>query len=284
MLLGRTAKGSGPRSFITPTPNQCPGDGGGESWTDSACIAEAGEEEKGGNGANGPAHGQSPRQDPLARVRWTTFNTGQSTPFTVRRSDSVPTTSRVHATQGQSDSWHRIHSVGKNQPFRGLRRLLVHRSGHREPAGFHDGAAEAPETGREAAHSRADQPSGARNVLPPVVMWTNNVAQVQGDQRLRDCVFSHWGTDGRKPKMRNSLAGGYRANGEHSTTFNECGLVDTCCQWKGEPMKMEGDAVEGCLHSPGHRETMPAPDYWKVNIGLAWDTHAFKAFQHFEGD
>ena len=29
---------------------------------------------------------------------------------------------------------------------------------------------------------------------------------------------------------------------------------------------------------------MLAPDYGKVNIGLAWGTYTFKEFQHFEGD
>ena len=35
--------------------------------------------------------------------------------------------------------------------------------------------------------------------VPPVVMGTNNVAQIQADQHLEDCVSSHWGTDGLKP-------------------------------------------------------------------------------------
>ena len=47
-----------------------------------------------------------------------------------------------------------------------------------------------------------------RNGVPPVVMGTNNVAQIQADQILEDCVSSHWGTDGLKPYHRYSLAGG----------------------------------------------------------------------------
>ena len=34
---------------------------------------------------------------------------------------------------------------------------------------------------------------------PAVVMGTNNVAQIQADQLLDDCVLSHWGTDGPNP-------------------------------------------------------------------------------------
>ena len=120
--------------------------------------------------------------------------------------------------------------------------------------------------------------------VPPVVMGTNNVAQIQADNLLRECVFSHWGTDGLKPYQRYSLAGGYQVNGENALTFNECDLSDTWLQWNEDPMKMVADAIEGWLDSPGHRETMLDPYYRKVNIGLAWDRNTFKAIQHFEGD
>ena len=123
-----------------------------------------------------------------------------------------------------------------------------------------------------------------RNGVPQVVMGTNNVAQVQADQLLQDCVMSHWGTDGLKPYMRYSLAGGYQTNGENVLTFNECGLADTWLQWNDEPEEMIRESVEGWLESPGHRETMLNPEYRKVNIGLAWDRNVFKAIQHFEGD
>ena len=123
-----------------------------------------------------------------------------------------------------------------------------------------------------------------RNGVPPVVMGTNNVAQVQADQLLEDCVFSHWGTDGLKPYQRYSLAGGYQTNGENALTFNECGLADTWLGWNDEPTEMVTDAVEGWLESPGHRKTMLNPEYRKVNIGLAWNRNVLKAIQHFEGD
>ena len=123
-----------------------------------------------------------------------------------------------------------------------------------------------------------------RNGLRPVVMGTNNVAQIQAESLLRDCVLSHWGTDGLKPYMRYSLAGGYQVNGENVSSRNECGLADTWLGWNEEPMEMVNDAVEGWLESPGHRETMLSPEFRKVNIGLAWDRNTFKAIQHFEGD
>ena len=124
----------------------------------------------------------------------------------------------------------------------------------------------------------------SRAGVPPVAMGTNNVAQIQADNLLRDCVLSHWGTDGLKPYMRYSLAGGYQVNGENALTFNECNLNDTWLQWNEDPTTMVANAIEGWLDSPGHRETMLDPYYRKVNIGLAWDRNTFKAVQHFEGD
>ena len=92
------------------------------------------------------------------------------------------------------------------------------------------------------------------------------------------------GTDGLKPYIRYSLAGGYQTNGENALTYNECGLNDTWLQWNDEPTEMVTDAVEGWLESPGHRETMLSPEYRRVNLGLAWTRNVFKAIQHFEGD
>ena len=120
--------------------------------------------------------------------------------------------------------------------------------------------------------------------VPPVVMGTNDVAQIQADQLLQDCVLSHWGTDGLKPYMRYSLAGGYQSNGESAYSANECGLLDTWLHWNTDPMGMVADSVEGLLDSPGHRETMLSPEYRNVNLGLAWDRNVFKVIQHFEGD
>ena len=124
----------------------------------------------------------------------------------------------------------------------------------------------------------------SRAGVAPVVMGTNNVAQIHADQLLEDCVSSHWGTDGLKPYQRYSLAGGYQVNGENFSGHGECGLADTLLSWNDEPVEMVADSVEGLLGSPGHRETMLSPEYRKVNIGLAWDRNVFKVIQHFEGD
>ena len=124
----------------------------------------------------------------------------------------------------------------------------------------------------------------AANGALSVAMGSNNVAQIQADRMLEECVFSHWGTDGLKPYIRYSLAGGYQNNGENILTSNECGLTGTWIQWNEHPKEMAKNAVEGFLESLGHRKTMLDPSYSMVNIGLAWDRNTFKAVQHFEGD
>ena len=120
--------------------------------------------------------------------------------------------------------------------------------------------------------------------VPPVVMGTNDVAQIQAEKLLRDCVLSHWGTDGLKPYMRYSLAGGYQMNQETATTSNECELVYTWLQWNDDPEAMVREAVQSLLASPSHGKTLLSPAYQQVSLGLAWDWHVFKSVQVFESD
>ncbi len=95
--------------------------------------------------------------------------------------------------------------------------------------------------------------------VPPVAMGTNNVAQVQADQLLEDCVSSHWGTDGLKPYMRYSLVGGYQVNGENFSGHGECGLADTLLHWNADPMEMVGNSLAACSDPARTPETAATP-------------------------
>ena len=92
-----------------------------------------------------------------------------------------------------------------------------------------------------------------RHGVPPVVMGTNDVAQIQAEALLRNCALSHWGTDGLKPYMRYSLAGGYQTNKENLTTSNECNLLDGWLQWNDHPEEMVRKSAQSLLSSPSHR-------------------------------
>lgn len=117
----------------------------------------------------------------------------------------------------------------------------------------------------------------------PVALGDMLVAQRQAEGLLRDCVLSHWGTDGLKPYMRYSLAGGYRVNGENVLTHGECGVRGGWIARHGDPLDEAAAAVRGFMASPGHRETILDPDYRVMHLGLAWDGRVFKMVQHFEG-
>ena len=51
--------------------------------------------------------------------------------------------------------------------------------------------------------------------LEPVEMGENLAAQLHAESSLANCTSSHWGSDGLKPYMRYSLAGGYQSNAEN---------------------------------------------------------------------
>ena len=119
---------------------------------------------------------------------------------------------------------------------------------------------------------------------PSVTIGVNNAAQERAETMLRNCTFSHWDTNGLKPYMRYSLAGGYHPNAENIYSANECGLSDTHRQNNLTPQQMSAQAMTILMNSPGHRKTIIDPLHQRVNIGLAWDKHTFKAVQHFEAD
>ena len=53
--------------------------------------------------------------------------------------------------------------------------------------------------------------------VPEVVLGVNDAAQLHAEDSLEGCYSSHWGSDGLKPYMRYSLAGGYQSNGENGS-------------------------------------------------------------------
>ena len=51
---------------------------------------------------------------------------------------------------------------------------------------------------------------------------SNDAAQLHTESASKHCTGAHWGTDGLKPYMRYSLAGGYQANGENGSGLGYC--------------------------------------------------------------
>ena len=122
--------------------------------------------------------------------------------------------------------------------------------------------------------------------VPAVALGINNAAQIHAENSMRDCISSHWSTDGLGSPMRYSLAGGYQSERE-----NVSGL-DYCLSDEERPMyrpiaSIAGELreiMQGYMDSPGHRDNILDPWHRKVNLGLAWSTHQMWNVQDFERD
>ena len=118
----------------------------------------------------------------------------------------------------------------------------------------------------------------------PVVLGANNAAQLHAESSLADCVSSHWGTDGLKPYMRYSLAGGYQSNGENGHGSDYCIKASDRHRPVSSIQAEIREAMAGWMGSSGHRRNILDPSHIKVNIGMTWDRYNVVMFQHFEGD
>lgn len=120
--------------------------------------------------------------------------------------------------------------------------------------------------------------------LNPVVLGDNIAAQLHAENSLANCLSSHWGTDGLKPYMRYSLAGGYQSNGENGSGNDYCIKASDGYRAIVSVKNEINDAMAGWMSSPGHRSNILDPWHKKVNIGIAYDRYNAPMYQHFEGD
>ena len=108
--------------------------------------------------------------------------------------------------------------------------------------------------------------------LGQIVLGSNEASQLHAEASLKSCSGSHWGTDGTKPYMRYSLAGGYQSNGAAISGRNYC------------ITKSDGYSPIDSLRGWMSEQAILDPWHKKVNIGLAWDQFNTFVVQHFEGD
>ena len=97
--------------------------------------------------------------------------------------------------------------------------------------------------------------------LAPVVLGTNNAAQIHANVMLERCYSSHWSIDGLIPRMRFSLGGEYQANYENVSGCDYCLTDEEESMYR--PISSVNDAlrdhVAGYLESPGHRANILNP-------------------------
>jgi hypothetical protein len=119
------------------------------------------------------------------------------------------------------------------------------------------------------------------NGLNPVVLNFNAAAQQHAQDMLDNKYVAHWGTDGLKPYMRYTLAGGLNIEGENSDGYstNAPSIII-----KGQIQKMEEGMMAEVAPNDSHKQTILNKLFKKVNIGVAYSNNSVYLVQQFEGD
>jgi hypothetical protein len=127
----------------------------------------------------------------------------------------------------------------------------------------------------------------ALNDLNPVQMGNNSAAQTQAEDMLRNHFLSHWGSDGSKPYMRYTIAGGNGSVSENAayTGFyyyeSNAAKIDAKTEIRKQEYSMMYDDASS---NWGHRDNIIDKWHNKVNIGIAYDDTNIALVQDFEDD
>ena len=135
---------------------------------------------------------------------------------------------------------------------------------------------------REYALKLINQARTAVN-LNEVVLGNNTAAQSHAEDLRANCVSGHWGTDGMKPYMRYTLAGGEQYSAENVSGIDFCPTDPD--RYVANSITSEIDeAMNGLLSSPGHVRNILNPHHRKVNIGVSYRRPNLWLVQLFIGD
>jgi uncharacterized protein YkwD len=135
-----------------------------------------------------------------------------------------------------------------------------------------------------------NQDRQAKN-LSGVILGTNAAAQKHAQDMFDNYYLSHWGTDGLKPYMRYTLAGGLNYEAENSAYSGAIqklanpGSVYAQIDPKTEIKSLEFSMMNDDASSNwGHRDNILNKWHKKVNLGIAYDQYRLALVQEFEGD
>jgi len=125
----------------------------------------------------------------------------------------------------------------------------------------------------------------ANNGLNPVQLGYNRGAQIHAEDMLGNRFLSHWGSDGSKPYMRYTIAGGNGSVSENAAYsgfyYDEpnAATIDA----KVEIEKQEHSMIyDDASSNWGHRDNILNKWHNKVNIGIAYDNTHLAFVQDFE--
>ncbi len=112
---------------------------------------------------------------------------------------------------------------------------------------------------------------------------TNPAAQSHAEQSRDACTRGHWGTDGMKPYMRYTIAGGEQYSSENVFAIDFC--PEDLDNYDLETPREQIDfAMDRFLNSPGHRQNILDPNHRKVAIGITYRPPTIWFVQLFVGD
>ncbi len=138
------------------------------------------------------------------------------------------------------------------------------------------------DTLRAYALSQINQARTAED-LNELTLDTVPAAQSHAEHSRVHCTRGHWDTDGLKPYMRYTLAGGEQYSAENVFA------IDFCPEDLGDyhletPREQIDFAMDRFLNSPGHRRNILNPHHRKVGIGLTYRPPTIWFVQLFVGD
>ena len=119
--------------------------------------------------------------------------------------------------------------------------------------------------------------------LNEVTLDDNSAAQSHAEDMRSNCTFSHWGTDGLKPYMRYTLAGGHYYSAENISGIDFCPADPDRYIAKSIVEEID-EAMDGLLTSPGHLRNILNPNHLKVNLGISYQRPNLWLVQLFVGD
>ena len=129
----------------------------------------------------------------------------------------------------------------------------------------------------------------ASHGLAPVMLGDNPSAQWHADDMQLHEYIAHWDTQGRKPYMLYTLAGGQGAVAENvammrsSVTFFPIPVTIGSLSAREAIATLQHDMVYDDADSDwGHRDTILGQHYQFVNIGISFDSKRLSLVQHFE--
>ena len=119
--------------------------------------------------------------------------------------------------------------------------------------------------------------------LVDVVSGDNAAAQLHAEDLRSNCFLSHWGSDGLKPDMRYTLAGGEQHSMENASGSNYC--PSDAWRYYQTPIETNiREAMQGLMNSPGHRRNILYPHHRRVNLGFSYLAPNLWVVQLFQND